>query len=303
MSIDYLNQQFAVPKRLIFNEINKGFPVIEVLNDNAEATVSLYGGQVLSYRPTEQSHDVLFMAGKAQYLEGKAIRGGIPVCWPWFGKRPDRPDFPGHGIARINRWSVAEAKQLDAGNTQIRLSLKQPLPQHLNWWPHGFELQMMISIGKKLILELITHNTSRQPFTVTQAFHGYFRIGDIKQCRLTGLENIDYLDNLDGARQKRRNDALTVSNAIEQVYQLNNGTVNIVDAILKRKIAVRSFDATAMVVWNPWTTGAAAMPDLNETDFQNFICVEPGHIGATGFELPPESERSLRTVIEVESTE
>lgn len=303
MSIEHLNEQFALPKRLIFNEINEDFPLIEVINDHAEATISVYGGQVLSYRPAEQSHDVLFMAGKAQYIKGKAIRGGIPICWPWFGKRQDRPDFPGHGIARINRWRVEEARQLDAGNTQIRLSLNQPLPQHLNWWPNSFELQLIITIGKTLTLELRTHNTGQQPFAITQAFHVYFRVGEIHHCRLTGLESIDYQDNLDGERQKHRNAAITVSKPIEQVYRLNNGTVNIIDEILKRKIAIDSFEATDMVIWNPWTTGSAAMPDLNATDYQRFICVEPGHVGAGGFVLQPGSEGSLRTVIALENTE
>ncbi len=188
MTIHDLNQQFAIEDHLQIVEGEGGFAFVKIHNDKADALISLYGGQVLSYQKPQQP-DVFFLSDKAYYQNGKAIKGGVPICWPWFGNDPQNKGRPAHGFARNSLWQLSAAEQLENGDTLVELQLS---PNELSrpLWPHDFLLSLKVTVGDELTLQLTTHNKDPQAFEITQALHTYFALESIDALRISGLENL-----------------------------------------------------------------------------------------------------------------
>ena len=185
--LDTLNAQHGLPGQLRFVAGPGDLPFIHIANVHAEAQVSVYGGQVLRFQPHETHRDLLFVSRQATYQTGKAIRGGVPVCWPWFGPDPQALGRPNHGLARTRLWSVADTAALPEGATRLTLVLTDTAETR-TVWPHSFELRLEITVGATLRLSLTTRNTGDRPFAITQALHTYFAVGDVAQATVDGLD-------------------------------------------------------------------------------------------------------------------
>ncbi|UJS23823.1 D-hexose-6-phosphate mutarotase [Thiothrix winogradskyi] len=253
---------------------NGGLPMINVSNDHADAVISVYAGQVLSFTP-KGAADVLFVSDNAYYAEGKAIKGGVPICWPWFGADPEGKGRPAHGFMRNRMWSEWETRENADGSTTVVLGLESS-PETLAIWPHAFRLAMEITVGKTLQLALVTRNTGDAVFTITQAMHTYFAVGDIAQTTVTGLEGTQYLDKAaDGnGGTKQQDGAISINSEVDRVYFGIPAELAIVDGALKRTIRITSSGNKTAVVWNPWAKIAAGMADLQDDDYTRFVCVE-----------------------------
>lgn len=253
---------------------NGGLPMINVSNDHADAVISVYAGQVLSFTP-KGAADVLFVSDNAYYAEGKAIKGGVPICWPWFGADPEGKGRPAHGFMRNRMWSEWETRENADGSTTVVLGLESS-PETLAIWPHAFRLAMEITVGKTLQLALVTRNTGDAVFTITQAMHTYFAVGDIAQTTVTGLEGTQYLDKAaDGnGATKQQDGAISINSEVDRVYFGIPAELAIVDGALKRTIRITSSGNKTAVVWNPWAKIAAGMADLQDDDYLRFVCVE-----------------------------
>ncbi|MCU7939941.1 MAG: hypothetical protein KZQ64_11270 [gamma proteobacterium symbiont of Bathyaustriella thionipta] len=196
--INELSQQFSIKDHLSFTEIHSGFPAIQVNNQWATATISLYGGQILEFQPHEHAEPVLWLSEKATYQQDRSIRGGIPICWPWFGNSPYEA-LPSHGFARISFWQVHSTESLYNGETQLVLSMpcEAICKEYQSLTEYSLcDLSLKITIGKVLIVELITTNRSKQILPISNALHTYFNVSDIRSIRISGLEEINYLDKL-----------------------------------------------------------------------------------------------------------
>ena len=217
MDIEQLNIKYGIAGQLKFVKGDGGFPFILISNLSATALISLYAGQVLSFLPTGESEDLLFLSQKAYYNAGKAIRGGIPVCWPWFGLDPKGLNRPGHGFVRNGLWNVSGTQAASDVETKVRLRFPET-GQNESFWQQPFSLDLEISVGNTLTLELTTRNTGDKIFSITQAFHAYLNVGNINQMQILGLEGIKYTDNLDSHTQKLQMGALLQgkSNAFTQ---------------------------------------------------------------------------------------
>ncbi|MEE9445867.1 MAG: D-hexose-6-phosphate mutarotase, partial [Cocleimonas sp.] len=190
---------FIINNELQVIEGEGGLPVIKIDNEYATALISIYGAQVLSYKKkssnsSKQSEDneLLFLSDKAYYDAGKAIKGGIPICWPWFGQDPEKKGRPAHGFARNVMWELVSTSSSNT-STQIVLALSET-EETKKLWPYLFKLSLTIDIGKTLKLSLKTRNTDTQAFTITQALHTYFAVGDIEKVRIAGLDKSDFID-------------------------------------------------------------------------------------------------------------
>lgn len=270
------------------------FPLIEIHNAAASATVSLYGGQMLSYRPRGQLHDMLFLSSKSYFETNKAIRGGIPICWPWFGARSDGRPGANHGFARTSQWTLTSVEKPSDRLTRLRLTLSDS-PESWPVWPYYFELELIASIGASLCLELVSRNTGYKPFSLTQALHAYFLVGDIAKTRLTGLEGRDFIDKMDDNRGKSQVGPLTVSKAIDRVYEHQDTPLSIHDEAFQQSIQILPSGNHNAIVWNPWHMATGTLPDLQENDYQRFLCVEPGNALANSITLRPGGECRLRS--------
>jgi len=275
MTLEDLNAGHGIPDQLSFIAGPGGLPFIQVRNAHAEAVVSVHGGQVLSYRPRGAGADVLFVSELAHYQPGKAIKGGVPVCWPWFGADPQGLGRPAHGFVRNRLWSVWGTATTPAGETKLTLGLVDT-PETLAIWPHAFQLALEITVGATLRLALSTRNTGEAPFQITQALHSYFAVGDIAQTTVTGLDGCSYIDKAAGAggALKRQAGAVTIAAEVDRVYTGVPAALAIVDGALQRRVRIGSEGSHTAVVWNPWAAIAAGMADLKDDEYQLFVCVE-----------------------------
>jgi glucose-6-phosphate 1-epimerase len=254
----------------------------------------VYAAQVLSFQPTRECEDLLFRSRKSYYDEGKAIRGGIPICWPWFGSDPMALNRPNHGFVRNGLWAVLATEATTGLETKVKLRFVETI-QSKSYWQQAFTLDVEISVGNTLTLELITRNTGDQVFSITQAFHTYFHVGNIKQVKVLGLEGTEYLDKLDDGAQKHQMGAVTVLEEVDRIYMGTQHELIIDDSNFNRQIRITATSNKTAVVWNPWTTKSAKMPDLENDDYQHFICVEAGNVDGDIVEITPGSKYSLLT--------
>jgi len=301
MTTTALNAAHGLPPHLTITEGLGGLPMIEVDNAHATARVSLYGGQVLAYRPHGAAVDLLFVSEQAHYQPGKAIRGGVPVCWPWFGPDPQGQGRPAHGLARTRLWALRQTAALPGGETQVVLGLHDTADTRA-LWPHAFDLSLAITVGRTLRLALTTRNTDTTPLTITQALHSYFAVGDIAQTRVQGLDGCAYTDKAAGAGgavRTQRGDA-TVSAEVDRVYSGVPAQLSIVDGALERRVRITSEGSHTAVVWNPWAAIAAGMADLPDHAYLRFVCVETANAGGEVITLAPGDAHTLVAHIAVE---
>ena len=272
MNIEQLNTEYGVADKVKFVAGKGEFPVIEILNEHAEATISVYAGQVLSFKPIDES-EVLFVSSQAYYRTGKAIKGGVPICWPWFGPDPEDKGRSNHGFVRDRGWQMREVISTQDGATQVKMGL-QDTAETRKIWDYSFDLEMVITVGKILTVELITRNTDRQPFTITQALHTYFRVGDLNRVAVIGLEDNDYIDKVDSGKQKTQSGTITFSEECDRIYLDVRPELSIEDRALERKIKIAATNSHTAIVWNPGAEVAEKMADLGAEDYLNFVCVE-----------------------------
>jgi len=293
MDINQLNSDYGIAEQLKFIEGDGGMPLILISNQSASAVISLHGGQILSYKPSKEAEDLLFLSSKSLYADGKAIRGGIPVCWPWFGPDPKGLQRPNHGFVRSHCWTV---QKIEASDEQTKVSL-QFLESYKKekTWRQPFSLTLVITIGKILSLQLITRNTGDKAFSITQAFHSYFRVGDIDRVQVLGLDGCEYFDKLDQGTQKTQIGAVVVKEEVDRIYTEVKNKLIIDDSAFNRRIEISSPGNETVVVWNPWIKSSKKIADLKAQAYKHFICVETGNIAFDLIQVAPAEEYSLVT--------
>ncbi|MEO1621772.1 MAG: hypothetical protein AAFU53_12170 [Cyanobacteria bacterium J06632_3] len=179
-TLEQLNQDFSIPDQVKVVEGKGGFPVIEISNAKATAKISVYAAQVLSFQPMGEPADLMFVSENAYYKTGKATKGGIPICWPWFGPDPEAKGRASHGFVRNRMWTLLSVEAVPTGETKVRFGMS-PSEETLAIWPYQFDLVLEVLVGDSLTVTLITENRDDKPFSMTQAFHTYFTTGDISQ--------------------------------------------------------------------------------------------------------------------------
>ncbi|XP_020102962.1 putative glucose-6-phosphate 1-epimerase [Ananas comosus] len=240
--------------------------------------VKLYGGQVTSWK-NDHGEELLFVSSKAIFKPPKAIRGGIPICFPQFGMHGTLEQ---HGFARNRFWSVDNNPPPLPANTSIKtfadLILK-PSEEDFKIWPHSYEFRLRVALGSggNLIStsRIRNTNTDGRPFSFTFAYHTYFSVSDISEVRVEGLETLDYLDNLKGMeRFTEQGDAIVFESEVHKIYLGTPSKIAIIDHEKKRTFVLRKDGLPDAVVWNPWDKRAKAMADLGDEEYKHMLCVE-----------------------------
>ncbi len=297
-SIASLNEQYGIDNRIRFQAGPGQFPMAGLANQFGSAVVSVYGGHVLTYQPTDHA-PVLWVSDQAQYEQGKAIRGGIPVIWPWFGAHPTDANKPTHGFARKQLWEVVGSRS-DGITTAVTLALA-PTPFSAEMWSHPFQLELTVTLGAVLDVALKAINLDDNPVTLSAALHSYFTVSDIGQVLIAGLDGARYLDQLDGMVEKTQDGPVMFSAEVDRIYlDTVNRSAEIVDPSLQRAIRVSGRGSNSTVIWNPWTDKAARMADFGNDEFRQMVCVETANADADAVTLDPEASHELATIIEVE---
>jgi len=239
---------------------------------------------------------VIYLSPAADYEEGKPIRGGIPVCWPWFGPHPEDPTQPAHGFARLLAWELLECED-EGGCVAIRLGLR-PSAATRAFWPHDFEAFLEIRVGAELNVALVTHNSGDAPRPEGGALHTYLQVGDIKQVSLLGLDGATYRDATAKGMRHVQEGPLRIDREIDRLYEPRED-VTVIDPALGRKLVIHKQGANTTVVWNPWIEKSTRLADLPDEDYHRFVCVEATNPNDKAAQVAPRGTHVLRTRIEV----
>ena len=275
-----------------------GLPCVRINTPAASAEIYLHGAHLTSWRPAG-AEEVIFLSEQSSWVEGKAIRGGIPVCFPWFRNKLDDPKAPSHGVVRTKAWQLDSIAQ-DGEFVTVTLSTESD-ETTLAWWPHAFHLVHRLRIGSALEQELAMTNTGSEPLRFEEALHTYYRVGAAGALRIRGLDGVTYLDNTDGNREKLQAGDIVFSAQTDRAYLNTTHAVEIVDPVLRRRIRIEKQESRSTVVWNPWSTGAQTMADLGDDEWQTMACVEASNMRACGVDLAAGATHRMKTRISVEA--
>jgi D-hexose-6-phosphate mutarotase len=294
-----LNQKYGIRDQLIFTEGPGGFIIAEMRNPHGEATVALHGGHIMSFRPRDHE-PVLWLSSNSHFKTGKAIRGGIPVCWPWFADHPTDTDKPAHGFVRAAVWSVSESEKLEDESTRLKLFIADS-EETRKLWPHRFRLEMDCTVSDVLRIKLICTNTDDKPFRFGGALHSYFNISSISNILIKGLEGCPYIDKVDQGRRKVQDGSVAVKSETDRIYLDTKGDCIIEDSGMHRSIGISKNGSRTTVVWNPWIDKAREMKDFGDGEYKSMVCVETVNADTDVISLAPGDTHTLESIIRLES--
>ena len=297
MTVSELNINFGLPGILQFDE-HQGLTRAQVTLPTATATVYLHGAHLTHWQPTGQA-PVLFLSETSEFAAGKPIRGGIPVCFPWFGARKDGKPGPSHGFARLQDWELAFAALVPGESETLHLTFTLgPSDLSVSLGFDHFRVAYEMILGKTLTLRLSVANLGNEPLVFEEALHTYFAVSDVHKCSVTGLESAKFLDKTDGFKEKTGPaGALVLTGQTDRVYPGHTGTAVVHDAGDGRDLTVEKTHSATTIVWNPWDE--VKFPDLPDDAWPGFLCVETANSGAGALTLELRGAHTMEAVIGV----
>lgn len=297
---DELNSRFGIDSQIHFKPLHDGIVVAEIDNALAAATISIQGGHVVTWWPKHQAFPVLWVSKLAKFIPGKAIRGGVPICWPWFGAHPTDKKLPGHGYARISPWEVGSVRTLEGGATEVKLTL-QETDLSRSHWSHSVRLTATITVGSSLTIQLTTMNESDQQISLSEGLHTYFQIGDIADIRIHGLDGGEYVDLVNDNKRCMQAGPITFEGELGRIYVNSNTACVIEDSRLNRRIRIEKSWSLSTAVWNPWVATAAKMDDLGATGWRDMVCVESANALENSVTVDAGASRTISAVYSAEN--
>jgi D-hexose-6-phosphate mutarotase len=269
--------RFAIPGQLVFRTGAGGLTYADIDNHGGRATICLQGAHVVSFRPKSQQVPLVWVSDEAKFAAGKSIRGGAPVCWPWFGPHASEAAFPAHGFARTVPWTVVGSRKRNDAKTEITLQLTDS-EQTRAQWPHSTRLTLTVVVGDRLDMHLATTNLGDKPVQIGEALHTYLQISDVGVVKITGLEGSAFHDKVDDFAKKKQSGAVTLKGEVDRVYINTPADCVIEDAGLKRRIRIAKTGSQSTIVWTPWTEKAEKMGDMGKgksgQGWREMVCVE-----------------------------
>lgn len=268
----------------------QGIKIVRIIHETVEAGISLHGGHLIWFKPAGEQ-DVIWLSEKAEFDTAKAIRGGIPVCWPWFGKA----GTPSHGFARNSQWTLREHRENEQGVIVV-LTLEDSVETRAIW-PHKFRNQLTFEFGQKLKVHLTSTNTDDHQWSYSGALHTYFNIADINTVSITGMGD-KYQDSVQGEIACEGDDTLMIAQEVDHVYTAPKNPITIADQGNQRQIHVENQGHNAAVIWNPWQALSVSMADMADNSYETMVCVE-STIHGQAVMLVPGASHTLSTIISV----
>jgi glucose-6-phosphate 1-epimerase len=262
------------------------------------AQVFLHGAHVAHYQPRGE-RPVLWTSRESWYENGRPIRGGVPVCFPWFGPKAGAPDAPPHGFARIRPWALRSVTPEADGALRAVLELVSDEATRA-LFPHDLRVSLDVVVGPSLSLALSVRNTGPFPFTCEEALHSYLAVSDVRRCRIAGLEGVAFVDKTAaGARRPGEAAPVVVAAETDRVYLGTEATVRVEDPGWARRIIVAKTGSRTTVVWNPWVAKAKAMPDFGDDEWPGMVCVETANAMDDAVTLAPGESHTMTVGFEV----
>jgi glucose-6-phosphate 1-epimerase len=279
-----------------------------ITSDRAELLIAQQGAQILSYQRVGEP-PLLWLSDQAIFRQGKSVRAGVPVCWPWFGNLQRNPQSvqsmyhgeqaPAHGLARTRDWQLLG---IEESGSELRIEFGLPEAQgDLADWPHDVELKLLVVLGDALELSLTSRNMGNTPVTISQALHSYFAVSDVRQARVEGIEGLAYIETLADWELRQQQGALTFAGETDRIYLDTPTTLSIVDPHWSRRITLTSSGSRSAVIWNPWTERAKELADMADDGWQRMLCIETANVWDDVVELRPGAHHSLNVIVASEA--
>jgi D-hexose-6-phosphate mutarotase len=296
-----LNTQFGIKQHLNFSDDASGLIIAEISNAQASASLCLQGAHLMTWQPKSQEVPVIWLSREAKLAAGKSIRGGAPVCWPWFGAHASDAGFPAHGFARTVPWQMMESGIEPNGATRVTLRLEASEKTRAQW-PYDCAVDLTVIVGETLRMELSTENTGSADFVIGEALHTYFQISDIGAVRVHGLEDCEYWDKVGVSALRKQDGAISFQSETDRVYINTPAECVIEDNKLKRNIHIAKSGSLATVVWTPWTDKATKMGDMGQPEgWREMVCVESVNAMENVVKIAPGSRHTMIVEYRAES--
>jgi len=262
-----------------------GLPMLVVDNALGRAVIALQGAHVMSFQPAG-GREMLWLSPKCILAPSKPIRGGIPLCLPWFG--PTADGKMAHGFARTLAWSPIAAEIMKDGATRLVLELAGDASTSAQW-PYAFIFQLEVLVGSGLKLSLSAKNCSAETAPLAFAFHTYFAVPNVAETRVSGLEGTTYIDKMDNVARKSQVGEVTISAVTDRIYL----DVPARQTLLCGDAQVHiDSDATCAVVWNAWTNDKTIV-DMGEGNHVGYLCVERCDVADRALTLAPDAQYQM----------
>lgn len=289
-----LNRRFGIPGVARIVAGNGGLAKVQVETPRVAGEMYLHGAHVTSWRP-QGAQEVLFVSSLSHWEDGRPIRGGVPVCFPWFANRAGDPKAPAHGFVRTKGWRI-EGIESQGDAVTVRI-VTESNDETKKWWPASFRLSHRVSFGHQLVLELEVVNTGTSECKFEEALHTYFSVPEIAPVRVHGLDQVAYLDKTDQNRRKVQDGPIQIVSETDRVYLDTAGEVELVDS--SRRIRVAKEASLTTVVWNPWVAKAQAMADFGDAEWQRMICIETCNVADFAVTLAAGQRHTMKAHIRV----
>lgn len=287
---EQLRDRFRDP-RLHFDRDRGGLVKFHAQTDLGELKLFLHGAHVTHWQPVGQK-PVLFLSERSWFEPGKPIRGGVPICFPWFGANASDPSRPMHGLARLASWSLQHAAVEPEGIIEAEL--------HTTIEP--FELDYFVRASDELQLRIKVRNTSSRAQEYEVALHTYLAVGDVRQVLVTGLGRRRYIDRTrDGGIFVQERGPISFEGETDRVYLDTIQSAVVHDPIWKRRLIVDKDGSRSTVVWNPWVEKSKRMPDFGDEEWPGMLCIETANVAENRVQIEPGQLLAHEAVIRVEN--
>ncbi|TVR13121.1 MAG: D-hexose-6-phosphate mutarotase [Planctomycetota bacterium] len=275
----------AIADHVIWEQGPGGLRQLRLCSAAGSAVVTLHGAHVTEFAPAGMA-SLLWLSGQSHWQVGKAIRGGIPLCWPWFGPWSGPDERPAHGFARICEWQPVASALLADG--RVRLDLRLPIPPaYAQWLTAGVGAELSIIVGAELELSLQTVHSGSEPVALSDALHSYFTVGDVHQVAVDGLDGCTYVDQCAQGALRVQDGAVTFRAETDRVYADRGPSTVLRDGSTGRRIRISKSGSGSTVVWNPWVAKAQRMADFADDEWPSMVCVETANCLDNRFLLLP----------------
>ena len=289
--------QFEIPGVAEIAPGNGGLPKVQITHPEASGEIYLHGAHITSWKPRD-AEEMFFVSARSRWETGRAIRGGVPICFPWFGSKVGDPSAPAHGFVRSKSWQLGSIQQHENGVSVSMFTGSDASTKKL--WPADFHLLHRVTFGSQLTIELILANTGATPLRFEEALHAYFAVDGIQSVRVKGLDGTRYIDKVDHTQLKTQQGDVVISAETDRVYLNTTSDLELEDPVLSRCVRIAKQNSLTTVVWNPWMDKAREMPDLGAEEWARMICIEASNAADFAVDLAPGQQHNMKAIISVE---
>lgn len=290
------SSRFEIPGSASVVEGNGGLRKVCITSPGAVGEMYLHGAHVTSWKPVSRE-EVLFLSSQSRWEHEHAIRGGVPICFPWFGGKADDPKAPAHGFVRTKEWQLESIAQVGDGVTVSMFTESDEDTKR--WWPADFRVVYRVTFASELRLELVVTNTGKTSLRFEEALHAYHRVGNILTSRMGGLDTGHYIDKTDSNRRKFQHGEIAIASETDRVYLNTSDAIELEDPVLRRRTRVAKENSRTTVVWNPWVQKAHSLSDFADDEWIQMICIETSNVSDFALDLAPGQTHKMEAIVTV----